>query len=148
MSDWLSPLLVTSVGVFCRKGGVYVKVCTHCSSLCLFPSSVCVSAFTGSAGSEEAAGASVTFEGCRQSLLDTVLHFLSEERAKLREAAADKEAAMAATAGGGGGGAHDSGSGSNSAGLQLDYQRKVTPSERAVLLADVLDDVYEAEQGG
>lgn len=92
----------------------------------------------------------VTFEACNQSLMDTVLHFLAEERAKLREAAAEKEAAD--TAAGTGlppsGHASDAAGGDGPAGgLQLDYQRKVTPSERAVLLADVLDDVDEAVQG-
>jgi hypothetical protein len=93
----------------------------------------------------------VTFEACNQSLMDTVLHFLAEERAKLREAAAEKEAADTAAAGAGvlapGPGSDAAGGGGSAGGLQLDYQRKVTPSERAVLLADVLDDVEEAVQG-
>lgn len=95
----------------------------------------------------------VTFEACNQSLMDTVLHFLAEERAKLREAAAEKEAADAAAEAGGlapcpSGDGSDAASGEGPVGgLQLDYQRKVTPSERAVLLADVLDDVEEAVQG-
>jgi hypothetical protein len=81
--------------------------------------------------------------------MDTVVHFLALERAQLREAAVDKEAAEAAAAAGVAGGP-DAGKATPaapSAGLQLDYQRKVTPSDRAVLLADVLDDAYEAAQG-
>lgn len=95
----------------------------------------------------------VTFEACNQSLMDTVLHFLAEERAKLREAAAEKEAADTAAEAGGlapgptGAGSDAASSDGPAGGLQLDYQRKVTPSERAVLLADVLDDVDEAVQG-
>lgn len=98
------------------------------------------------AGSVEGSTPSITFEGCPESLMDTVLFFLGEERAKLREAAADKVAAdAAAEAALGAGSAAGSGAAAPSSGLQqLDYQRKVAPSERAVLLADVLDDAYEA----
>jgi hypothetical protein len=100
--------------------------------------------------------------------MDTVVHFLHVERTKLREAAVDRaasaaDAAAAAAPGGGssssrngqgaaavgGGSSSDvgqqaAGAAAGSGGLQLDYQRKVTPSERAVLLADVLDDAFEA----
>jgi hypothetical protein len=79
--------------------------------------------------------------------MDTVVHFLHEERAKLRVAAADKEAAEAAAEAALSIGTGADGSQAAGSGLQLDYQRKVTPSERAVLLADVLDDAYEAAQG-
>ena len=93
----------------------------------------------------------VTFEGCPESLMDTVLFFLAEERSKLREAAADKVAADAAADAAGlpaaaGGSAGSTAAAPVGSGLQLDYQRKVTPSERAVLLADILEDAYEAAQ--
>lgn len=105
--------------------------------------------------------ARVTFEGCPQSLMDTVVHFLHVERTKLREAAVDRAATAAeaaaaggsssssngqvpAAAGGGSRDADEQAPGPAANGLQLDYQRKVTPSERAVLLADVLDDAFEA----
>lgn len=102
------------------------------------------------AGTTEGSTPTITFEGCPESLMDTVLFFLGEERAKLREAAADKVAAdAAAEAGAVGAAAAGSAVGSISVlpggGVQqMDYQRKVAPSERAVLLADVLDDAYEA----
>lgn len=82
--------------------------------------------------------------------MDTVVHFLHEERGKLREAAVDKAVADAAAAEAvhSTGTAADSSSEAAGNGMQLDYQRKVTPSERAVLLADILEDAYEAAQGG
>jgi hypothetical protein len=80
--------------------------------------------------------------------MDTVVHFLHQERAKLRLAAADKEAAEAAAAAALSLGTGADGTQAAGSGLQLDYQRKVTPSERAVLLADILDDACEAAQGG
>jgi hypothetical protein len=107
----------------------------------------CVADGLAVAGTTEGSTPTITFEGCPESLMDTVLFFLGEERAKLREAAADKVAADAAAEVG----AIAAGSAAGSdimlpgSGLQqMDYQRKVAPSERAVLLADVLDDAYEA----
>lgn len=89
-------------------------------------------------GGEDCSSA-VTFEGCRQSLMDTVLHFMTEERAKLREAAADKAAAEAAVGVAAPAPVTESPQGSDRQQLLCDYQRKVSPSERAVLLADVLE---------
>jgi hypothetical protein len=87
--------------------------------------------------------------------MDKITNFLTVERAKLREAAVYRvagyeggpstaAAAAAADAGGDGG---SSAAGAAGAGGVGDYQRKVTPSERAVLMADVLDELEQHQQG-
>ncbi|KAF8072749.1 TARBP1 [Scenedesmus sp. PABB004] len=98
------------------------------------------------AGAEEVP---VTFEGVPEALLDRLTTFLTAERAKLRGAAVDRVAGYAGgpqaappaaqqPGGGGGGGG----------GAPARYQRKVTPSERAALMADVLDELPEPGAGG
>lgn len=116
-----------------------------CRQQCAAPGACPLSAAALLTGYEEGQ-ACVTFEGCPQSLMDTVVHFLHMERTKLREAAVDRAAtaAEAAAAGGGSRDGDEQAPGPAANGLQLDYQRKVTPSERAVLLTDILDDAFEA----
>ncbi|WIA08744.1 hypothetical protein OEZ85_008167 [Tetradesmus obliquus] len=92
----------------------------------------------------------VTFEGVPEALMDKIINFLTAERAKLREAAVYRvagyeggpSAAAAADASSGNAGT-TAGSGAVAVG---DYQRKVTPSERAVLMADVLDELEQQQQ--
>ncbi|KAF6260973.1 hypothetical protein COO60DRAFT_830876 [Scenedesmus sp. NREL 46B-D3] len=107
----------------------------------------------------------VTFEGVPEALMDRIINFLTAERAKLREAAVYRvagyeggpsTAAAAAAAGEGHGTGAGAGSGGPSAAAAAaaaaavavgDYQRKVSPSERAVLMADVLDELEQHQQG-
>jgi hypothetical protein len=85
--------------------------------------------------------------------MDKIINFLTVERAKLREAAVYRVAAYeggpntaaAAAADGSSSGAGDGSS--NGPAAVGDYQRKVTPSERAVLMADVLDELEQHQQG-
>jgi hypothetical protein len=107
----------------------------------------------------------VTFEGVPEALMDKIINFLTVERAKLREAAvyrvAGYEGGPSAAAGAAGADGSSSGAGMDTSGTAAaaaarggggvsvsDYQRKVSPSERAVLLADVLDELEQHQQGG
>jgi hypothetical protein len=94
--------------------------------------------------------------------MDKIINFLTAERAKLREAAVYRvagyeggpSAAAATAAAGANGSSSAAGDGSGAAaaaaagGSVGDYQRKVSPSERAVLMADVLDELEQHQQGG
>jgi hypothetical protein len=88
--------------------------------------------------------------------MDKIINFLTVERAKLREAAVYRVAgyeggpstAAAAGADGSGNGAGDGSGAAAAGGFVGDYQRKVSPSERAVLMADVLDELEQHQQGG
>jgi hypothetical protein len=87
--------------------------------------------------------------------MDKIINFLTVERAKLREAAvyrvAGYEGGPSTAAAAADGGSSDAGDGTAAAAAACsvgDYQRKVSPSERAVLMADVLDELEQHQQGG
>lgn len=100
----------------------------------------------------------MTFEGVPETLMDRIITFLAAERAKLREAAVDRvagyEGGLTATVGSGTGSSAayigSSGPAATAAaggptGLVVDFQRKVSPHERAALMADVLGELDEGE---
>jgi hypothetical protein len=88
----------------------------------------------------------ITFEGVPFALMDWVAAFLTTERAKLREAAADRAVGYElGTVQWGRSGDESGSTGAAAPAAMVNYQRKVTPSERAAMLADVLDEVPEGQ---
>lgn len=91
------------------------------------------------AGAEETP---VTWEGVPESLMDCVVAFLAGERRKVRAATAARLAGYEQGAGDADGAAAAAAAttAAASCGGAADFQRKVTPRERVVLLADMLED--------
>eukprot|EP00775_Hariotina_reticulata_P006297 gene6297-6532_t len=92
----------------------------------------------------------VTFEGVPECLMDRLVNFLAAERRKLREDNIGRLQGFEGSSS-----AEQGTSSHGSLGVLVDFQRKVTPHERAILMADVLEEVEEVgaeaaskQQGG
>lgn len=84
----------------------------------------------------------MTFEGVPECLMDRLVNFLAAERRKLREDNIGRLQAFEGSS------AAEQGTSSHgSLGVLADFQRKVTPHERAILMADVLEEVEDVGAG-
>jgi len=84
----------------------------------------------------------VTFEGVPECLMDRLVNFLADERRKLREDNIERLQGFEGSSQ-----AEQGLPGPGSPGLLADFQRKITPHEHAILMADVLEEVEEVGTG-